>query len=139
MLQLFLERQQQLLDDLGAGKAQKDRASQLHRQRLEALEAVDQHLAQVASHSALFHQNRLALRQQLGTLLASQQQEAELAQLEQAHQQQLLLRQFGKVKGLEQVQKKRATEARLDGNRKEQREMEQWLSSRSRTPGRAGP
>ncbi|EKE73969.1 flagellar FliJ family protein [Gallaecimonas xiamenensis] len=138
MFDLFLERQQNLLENLGSQKVQKHQQLEQHRQRVELLSDVDQHLGQVASHSALYHQNRLALRRQLGDMLASQQQEMELAQLDLNYQQQLLLKQFGKVKGLEVVQKKRADLARMEGTKQEQQQMDEWVSSRRRTPRGSG-
>ncbi|MED5526529.1 flagellar FliJ family protein [Gallaecimonas pentaromativorans] len=139
MFERFLARQQALLDELGQQKNHSRQQLEQHRQRFEILCEFDQSLGQVQSHSALFHQNRLALRGQLGELLASQRQEMELAQLDLNYQQQMLLRQFGKVKGLEGVQQKKDKEVLRQNERREQQQLDEWISARGRSqrgPGR---
>src|SRR5690606_31486000 len=98
MFTLFLERQQDLLEQLGSERQQKHQQLERYRQHVDLLSDVDQYLGAVGSHSALYHQNRLALRRQLGNMLEDQRHELALAQVDLNYQQQQLVRQFGKVK-----------------------------------------
>ncbi|WP_115719451.1 flagellar protein [Gallaecimonas mangrovi] len=137
MLKRYLERQQKVLESIGNEKIKSEQERQRQLERLKSLNTFDAHLSEVNSGNALIHQNRLALRHQLENLLVTQQQETDLAQLDWLHQQQQLLRQFGKVKGLELNQKKRAELARAKGLKQEQRELDEWLNARVHTRRRA--
>lgn len=68
------------------------------------------------------------MREQLGILLDSQEQEVLLARLELEARQKALLRQLGKVKGLSLLQEKREASARARVRRQEQAQLDDWLN-----------
>jgi len=130
MIDRFLDQQKRTLEEIATEKQKQWRQHELEQHRYLNLKAFHDELAHGPEKNALYHQNRLAMRQQLGVLLESQEQELALAKLELDQKQQLLLKQFRKVKGLEIYQKKAAKQLAVKDKRKEQQQADDWLLQR---------
>src|SRR5690606_19799641 len=130
MIDRFLDQQKRKLEEIGSEKQKHWQQFELERNRYLQLRSIHDQLGHGPEKNALYHQNRLAMRQQLGVLLESQEQELALAKLELDQKQQLLLKQFRKVKGLEIYQKKAAKQLAVKDKRKEQQQADDWLLQR---------
>lgn len=133
MIDRFLDQQKRKLEEIGSEKQKQWQQLELERNRYLQLRAIHEDLAYGTEKNALYHQNRLAMRQQLSVMLESQEQEVALAQLELDHKQQQLLNQFRKVKGLEIYQKKWEKQLQNQQKRKEQAVVDDWLIQRHRS------
>ncbi len=126
MLKSFLDLQQRELDSLGEERGQlRERLSreELRGERLGGL--YDELSRQRGPAHPLHWQNRHGLRQQVQNLMHHQQQQTNLARLDLAHHEQQLLRQFGKVKGLQQVVAQREAEAEASRQSREQKQLDE--------------
>lgn len=126
MLKSFLDLQQRELDSLGEERGQlRERLSreELRGERLGGL--YDELSRQRGPAHPLHWQNRQGLRQQVQNLMHHQQQQTNLARLDLAHHEQQLLRQFGKVKGLQQVVAQREAEAEASRQSREQKQLDE--------------
>lgn len=130
MLGKVLKNQQEQLEKLAADKLKVDEKLRQQQQRLAALTSLSQSLSQSTSQSAFYHHNRVALSGQISRLLAGQQQDTELAELDVQRRQKVLMQQFGRVKGLEKLQHKQLLLAQRQEQRKEQKQLDEWLSAR---------
>lgn len=138
MFNRFLQLQQQELENLGGQKQTMEQRHHVEQERYQALKFFHQNLGQHAPDhhgtTALSFQNRYAMRDQLGVLLDSQEQELTVAKLELDSGQQALLRQYGKVRGLNRLVEKKKQSERQNERRQEQRQQDDWLNgSRHRT------
>ena len=132
MINRFLDQQKRKLEEIGSEKQKHWQQFELERNRYVQLQSIHDQLGHGPEKNALYHQNRLAMRQQLSVLLESQEQEMALAKLELDQKQQQLLTQFRKVKGLEIYQKKSEKQLQIQQKRKEQHVADDWLMQRHR-------
>lgn len=126
MFKPYLDQQQRQLERLGEQHGQQRQLLDQQRARLEALQNLAAELGRPVSGSALYHQNRNSLRGQIGSLLAMQEQETEMASLSCEHSLVLMRRQLGKVKGLEQIHDRRGAERDRSQARREQHVLDDW-------------
>lgn len=126
MFRPYLDQQQRQLERLGEEHSQQRRLLDQQRTRLEALQSLASGLVMPVSANALQHQNRNGLRRQIGSLLAMQEQETEMASLSCEHSLALMRRQLGRVKGLEQIHDRRRAEQGRQEARREQHVLDDW-------------
>lgn len=138
MLDKILQLQQEQLDKLALAKRREDQRLQQQQQRLQALSEFDRSLRQSCSQTALYHHNRVALSQRMAELRAGQEQETALTQSDVQRRQQLLLKQFGKVKGLEQLQQRQQRAEQVRAARKERQQLDEWLNARHHSRNLSG-
>jgi hypothetical protein len=131
MLEQFLQMQQDQLDTLGVQKQAQEQRHQLEQSRYDGLKFFHDSLRQSRTSNALGFQNRTAMQGLLGILLDSQEQELALSDLELKAKQRELLAQFGKVKGLQRLQKNRSQLRLKKEKKQEQYQLDDWLGGRT--------
>ena len=104
MLKSFLELQQKELDSLGEMRSQLRNVLQQEEHRCNQLTQIREALLDNAGPShPLCWQNKHGMHQQISRLIAHQHQQVAVAKSELSQHESTLIRQFGKVKGLESV------------------------------------
>ena len=126
MLKSYLKLQQRELDALGEERAHLRQLLQKEEHRRDQLHHLATSLPRPEQESLSLHwQNRSNMHQQLRKLEAHQQQQVALAQSDLARNEAFLLRQFGKVKGLEQVVSQRLHEQQEQARKSEQNQLDE--------------
>lgn len=126
MLKSFLKLQQRELDALGEERTHLRQQLQKEELRREQLRHLASSLQRPEGETLSLHwQNRSGMSQQIRKLEAHQQQQVALAQSDLARNESFLLRQFGKVKGLEQVVAQRVHEQQEAARKNEQKQSDE--------------
>lgn len=126
MIKPFLELQQRELTTLGEERGRLREQLQREERRVDSLAMLAQSLAGMPGPAHPLHwQNRQGMRQQIHRLQAHQQQQLALAHSDLQRHEQQLLRQFGKVKGLEQVVSQREAEGLARQRHSEQKQLDE--------------
>lgn len=125
-----MELQQEKLEHAGRERQHSQQRYETEQRRHQQLQHYLDTLSQSPASNALTLGNRVAMQSQLSQLLDSQHQEVELSRLERDHYQQQLLQQYGRLKGLEQLSKKRSATRALKEKKKEQRQQDDWIHNR---------
>lgn len=133
MLNRFLQMQEDQLASLAVERQAHEQRKQLEQQRLEQLQFFQNSLNQHCGTHALSFQNRTAMQGLLGLLVDSQEQELLLSDLELQAKQREVLNQFGKVKGLQQLQKRQERRKTLRDKKQEQTQLDDWLNGARRS------
>lgn len=132
-LNRYLKLQQDQLQALGREQQVQQQRRQLEQTRFDQLQQFHAAVCAYRSTDAVSLRNRVAMCQQVELYLGAQEQELMLSELELKAKQQQLLAQFGKVKGLQQIQKKHAGIQAKREQRGEQHRLDDWLSGARRT------
>lgn len=122
MLKRFTDMQQRELEALGKNKGTLSQKLDLEKERLRQIKAVSESMKKPLSQSSLYHQNHTMITDKVRSLVESQQQEVDLANLELQKAHESMIEQFGRVKGLQKVLKKRD---RLETKKLDQSEQTQ--------------
>lgn len=130
MLNKFYENEKRSLEKLGAEKQSKQKDFDTETNRLTQIRALYEGMDEPTSQSALYFQNQVRFRDQLRSIIASQTKEVDLAKLEVDNAHVNMMQQFGKVKGLETVLKRRNASEIRQSERREQTANDD-ISSRS--------
>lgn len=134
MLKSYLGLQQDALDTMGKERQRLREVALREERRALKLQEV---IATLQPGSASFHpllwQNKQQMQGQLHHLLDHQVQQSALASLDLARHEGQLLKQFGRVKGLELLLDKRDLAARQRQESGEQRQLDELASLRHRT------
>lgn len=126
MLKSYLGLQQDALDAMGRERQRlREVAQREERRALKLQEVIETMQPGAASFHPLLWQNKQQMQGQLRHLLAHQQQQCALASQDLAHHEGQLIRQFGRVKGLELLLDKRALAARQRQESGEQRQLDE--------------
>ncbi|MFM5819379.1 lateral flagellar protein LfiJ [Aeromonas sanarellii] len=134
MLKSYLGLQQDALDAMGKERQRlREVAQREERRALKLQEVIETMHPGAASFHPLLWQNKQQMQGQLRHLLAHQQQQCALASQDLAHHEGQLIRQFGRVKGLELLLDKRALTARQRQESGEQRQLDELAALRHRT------
>jgi flagellar export protein FliJ len=128
ILNKYLTIEQRRLDEIGAEKVRQQSKKDIESDRLKNLEAVRDAMKQPLKASSLLLQNRYEIRDQLGTMVESQKQEVALANADIVLEQQKLIRQFGRVKAFQIIQKKKSEKMSAREKRIEQVQNDDWTS-----------
>ncbi len=133
MLKSYLGLQQDALDVMGKERQRLREAANLEAQRLTKLQTAlnTMHPGGSEFHPLLW-QNTLQMRDVLQGLLDHQQHQSTLAHLDLSHHEGQLIKQFGRVKGLELLLDKRDLAARQRQELGEQRQLDELASLRHR-------
>ncbi|MGY3858247.1 lateral flagellar protein LfiJ [Aeromonas intestinalis] len=133
MLKSYLGLQQDALDAMGKERQRLREVAMREEQRVLKLQEV---IATLQLGSASFHpllwQNKQQMQGQLRHLLDHQLQQSSLARLDLSRHEGQLLKQFGRVKGLELLLDRRALEARQRQESGDQRQLDELASLRHR-------
>lgn len=133
MLKSYLGLQQDALDAMGKERQRLREVAMREEQRVLKLQEV---IATLQPGSASFHpllwQNKQQMQGQLRHLLDHQLQQSSLARLDLSRHEGQLLKQFGRVKGLELLLERRAQEARQRQESGDQRQLDELASLRHR-------
>ncbi|MFQ2100238.1 lateral flagellar protein LfiJ [Aeromonas sanarellii] len=133
MLKSYLGLQQDALDAMGKERQRlREVAQREERRALKLQEVIETMHPGAASFHPLLWQNKQQMQGQLRHLLAHQQQQCALASQDLAHHEGQLIRQFGRVKGLELLLDKRALAARQRQESGEQRQLDELAALRHR-------
>lgn len=133
MLKSYLGLQQDALDAMGKERQRlREVAQREERRALKLQEVIETMQPGAASFHPLLWQNKQQMQGQLRHLLAHQQQQCTLASQDLAHHEGKLIRQFGRVKGLELLLDKRALAARQRQESGEQRQLDELAALRHR-------
>lgn len=133
MLKSYLGLQQDALDAMGKERQRlRDIALREERRSLKLQEVIDTLQPGSASFHPLLWQNKQQMQGQLRHLLVHQVQQSAMASLDLEHHEGELLRQFGRVKGLELLLDKRELAARQRRELGEQRQLDELASLRHR-------
>lgn len=132
MFNRFLKMQQDQLDSLSIEKQAQEQQRRIEQQRYDSLKYFHSSLSQYGGTSALNFQNRTAMQAQLSVLLDSQEQELVLSDLQLQAKQKEVLAQFGRVKGLQKVQKKQQKVKAQRERKQEQLQLDDWLNGSRR-------
>lgn len=131
MLKRYLTLQQQRLNDLGKERLRLREQADKEAQRVRSLQELQERLQRRPErYHSLLLQNQLGMGQQVQHLVESQQQQSALAQLDLAHHETQLRREFGRVKGLQQVVARRDTEAQHKAESLAQRQLDELATRR---------
>ena len=134
MLKSYLGLQQDALDAMGKERQRLREVALREEHRARKLQEV---IETMQPGSATFHpllwQNKQQMQGQLRHLLTHQQQQCALASQDLAHHEGQLIKQFGRVKGLELLLDKRALAARQRRESGEQRQLDELATLRHRT------
>lgn len=133
MLKSYLGLQQGALDVMGKERQRLREIAIREEQRVLKLQEV---IATLQPGSASFHpllwQNKQQMQGQLRHLLDHQLQQSALARVDLSRHEGQLLKQFGRVKGLELLLDRRALEARQRQESGDQRQLDELASLRHR-------
>ena len=133
MLKSYLGLQQDALDAMGKERQRLREAAIREERRATKLQEVIETLQPgSASFHPLLWQNKQQMQGQLNQLLAHQVQQSALASLDLTRHEGQLLKQFGRVKGLEQLLDKRELAARRQRELGDQRQLDELSSLRHR-------
>ncbi|MFC5706203.1 lateral flagellar protein LfiJ [Aeromonas eucrenophila] len=133
MLKSYLGLQQDALDAMGKERQRlRDIALREERRSLKLQEVIDTLQPGSASFHPLLWQNKQQMQGQLRHLLVHQVQQSAMASLDLEHHEGELIRQFGRVKGLELLLDKRELAARQRRELGEQRQLDELASLRHR-------
>ncbi|MGL4715194.1 MAG: lateral flagellar protein LfiJ [Aeromonas sp.] len=131
MLKLYLGMQQDALDALGQERQRLRDVAIREEQRVHKLQQV---ITSLQPGSDRFHpllwQNKQQMGNQLRQLLSHQLQQSALARGELEQQEGALVRQFGRVKGLEQLLTRREQAGRQRQDRSEQLQLDELATLR---------
>ena len=131
MLKSYLGLQQGALDVMGKERQRLREVAIREERRARKLQEVIETLQPgSASFHPLLWQNKQQMQGQLSQLLAHQLQQATLASLDLARHEGQLLKQFGRVKGLERLLDKRELAARRQRELGDQRQLDELSSLR---------
>ncbi|WP_033138165.1 lateral flagellar protein LfiJ [Aeromonas finlandensis] len=134
MLKSYLGLQQEALESLGSERQRLRELALREEQRAQKLQDV---IASLRPGSDQFHpllwQNKQKMDGQLRRLLSHQVQQSALARLDLERHEGELVRQFGRVKGLELLLARRDGLARQLQERRDQRQMDELASLRHLT------
>lgn len=130
MLNKFYENEKRSLEKMGAEKQSKQQSLDIENQRLNQIRNMYESMPEPTSQSALYFQSQSQFRDKLRSIIDDQSKEVDLARLEVDNAHVDMMKQFGKVKGLETVIRKRnAFEVRQ--SQKREQTTNDDLSSRS--------
>lgn len=133
MLKSYLGLQQDVLDAMGKERQRlRDIALREERRSLKLQEVIDTLQPGSASFHPLLWQNKQQMQGQLRHLLVHQVQQSAMASLDLEHHEGELIRQFGRVKGLELLLDKRELAACQRRELREQRQLDELASLRHR-------
>lgn len=133
MLKSYLGLQQGALDVMGKERQRLREVAIREERRARKLQEVIETLQPgSASFHPLLWQNKQQMQGQLSQLLAHQLQQATLASLDLARHEGQLLKQFGRVKGLELLLDQRELAARRQRELGDQRQLDELSSLRHR-------
>lgn len=137
MLKKYTEMEKRTLEDLGASRNELNKKLEGHKKLLTQIEDGLQSMKAPSSQNALYLQNHSKITDRVRELVETQKQEVDLAYLELQRVHQSLVKQYGKVRGLEGVlEKKRKSEVkRLD---KAEQSQQDDLSARRFAQGNFG-
>lgn len=126
MLKKYRDQQQQALDGLGEERGRLRRRLAQETQRVEQLQALACSLSGAGDIAhPLNWSNRHHMHQQVQTLVAHQIQQVALATADLSRHEQQVLRQFGKVKGLDLILSQRAEDEAKRQQLKEQGQLDE--------------
>lgn len=134
MLNKFYESEKRSLEQMGAEKRSRQNDFDTENQRLNQITALYHGMKEPRLQSALYFQNQVKLRDELRSIISDQSKKVDLAKLEVDNAHMNMMRQFGKVKGLETVIKKRNASEIRKSERREQSSNDD-ISARAFTPG----
>ncbi|MCF3095906.1 flagellar protein [Aeromonas australiensis] len=131
MLEAYLELQQASLEKLGQERQRLREHAQQEELRAHQLQEVIRalHPGATAFHP-LLRQNSQQMDDQLRRLLSHQVQQSALARLELARHEEVMIRQFGRVKGLESLLTRRATQQQQAQERRNQYQLDELACQR---------
>jgi flagellar biosynthesis chaperone FliJ len=133
MLKSYLGLQQDALDAMGKERQRlRDTALREERRSLKLQEVIDTLQPGSTSFHPLLWQNKQQMQGQLRHLLVHQMQQSATATLDLERHEGELIKQFGRVKGLELLLDKRELAARQRRELGEQRQLDELVSLRHR-------
>lgn len=134
MLKSYLGLQQDALETMGKERQRlREVAMREEHRALKLQEVIETMQPGSATFHPLLWQNKQQMQGQLRHLLVLQQQQCALASQDLAHHEGQLIKQFGRVKGLELLLDKRALAARQRRESGEQRQLDELATLRHRT------
>lgn len=134
MLNKFYENEKRSLEKLGTHKQSKKDIFDIESQRLNQIKSLYQNIDQPSTQSSLYYQSQVQQRDNLRSIIEHQSKEMDLAKLEVDNAHMDMMKQFGKIKGLEGILNKRKA-AEMSKSEKREQASQDELSARAFTPG----
>lgn len=120
MINKFYENEKNSLERLGANRKSKEDNFNTEQQRLTVAQSLYQAMEPPKTQSALYFKSHVQFRDNIRSVIETQRRDLDMAKLDLDNAHVDMMRQFGKVKGLEKVIKKRNAFEQSKAQRREQ-------------------
>ena len=108
MINKFYENEKRTLEKFGAEKKNKQNSLNIEWEKLNKINNAYENMNEPSSQSSLYFQNQYQLRDKLRSIIENQNKYVDLAKLEVNNAHVDMMKQLGKVKGLEKVVMKKS-------------------------------